>query len=403
MNVFPCAHFLYEDKMEKTFTDDRTRAVIDLNAVRHNYEVIRKTFPDTKIMSVLKADAYGHGISGIAGTCEEYTDAFAVATVEEGERIRKAGAVKPVLVLGPVPEGKIRKAAELDLTFSVGSLEYALLLKTVLSENGLTASCHIKADTGFNRTGFRFRAPYADMSESMLSLQKILQVMRMPELKVTGTYTHLPVPESDFYEDAAFTERQIYSFRLLTEKIREEGFDPGICHVYSTGGALSAKGPLFDMVRVGMMVYGQCDTKEHYRDLGLRQAIRWSAGLVGITEINEGETVGYGRTFTALCPTTLGVVSCGYADGYRRCYAGLSVLCGGKKVPIAGRICMDFMMIDITDVEDAYIGMEVVLLGKEGDEEITAIDIAGERDSTCGEVTAAISSRVERMYTGHGE
>lgn len=384
--------------MNSAFTDDRTRAVIDLSAVRHNYEVIRKTFPDVKVMSVLKADAYGHGISGIAAVCDSLTDAFAVATVEEGERIRAAGAQKPVLVLGPVPEGKILKAARLGLTFSVGSLEYALMVRTILSENGLTADCHIKADTGFNRTGFRFRAPAGDLSESMFSFQKILQVFRMPELHVTGTYTHLPVPESDFPEDAAFTASQIASFELLTEKIREAGFDPGICHVYSTGGALAAAGPLFDMVRVGMMVYGQCDTPEHYRKLGLRQALCWSAKLVGITEINEGESVGYGRAFTALRPTTLGIVSCGYADGYRRNYAGLSVICGGVRVPVIGRICMDFMMIDLTGLEDIYTGMEVVLLGRDGEEEITAIDIAALRDSTCGEVTAAISSRVERYY-----
>ena len=307
-------------------------------------------------------------------------------------------AVELVLILGPVPFGKIEAAAGLDLTFSVGSLEYALLLKTVLSEKGLTAGCNIKIDTGFNRTGFRFRAPAGDLSESMISLQKILQVFGMPELTVTGTYTHLPVPESDFPEDREFTAHQIESFKLVTEKIREAGYDPGIRHVYSTGGALSAQGCLFDMVRVGMMVYGQCDTLEHYHELGLTQAMRWSANLSGITKIREGETVGYGRAFTAMRPTTLGVVSCGYADGYRRNYAGLSVICGGKKVPVVGRICMDFMMIDITDVEDAYVGMEVVLLGKDGDEEITAIDVAGLRESTCGEVTAAISPRVVRYY-----
>lgn len=384
--------------LENTRINDRTRVVINLSAIKNNYRVIRSAFKGIRIMSVLKADAYGHGISDIAGTCDPLTDAFAVATVEEGERIRNAGAVKPVLILGPVPVGKMEAAARLDLTFSVGSLEYALLLKTVLSENGLTASCNIKVDTGFNRTGFRFRAPAGDLSESMISLQKILQVFRMPELNVTGTYTHLPVPESDFPEDRLFTAHQIESFRMVTEKIREAGYDPGICHAYSTGGALSAEGGLFDMVRVGMMVYGQCDTLEHYHELGLTQAIRWSANLAGITEIREGETVGYGRAFTAMRPTTLGVVSCGYADGYRRNYAGLSVICGGKKVPVVGRICMDFMMIDITDVEDAYVGMEVVLLGKDGDEEITAMDIAGQRDSTCGEVTAAISPRVVRYY-----
>ena len=399
--------------IEETYGRDRTRAIIDLDAIRNNYAVIRKTFPGQKIMSVLKADAYGHGISGIGAVCDELTDQFAVATVEEGRRLRETGAGKPVLLFGPVPEGRIAEAARLNLTFSVGSFAYAMKLKTVLAAEGLRAECHIKIDTGFNRTGFRFRESGAPEdrpgraesfapSSSELVIRQILMIGQMPELKITGIYTHLPVPESEFGEDVEFTDLQLKRFREAVRRLKEAGLDPGLTHALSTGGALARTKDVFDMVRVGMMVYGQCDTAEHYRELGLRQAMTWSADLIDVVDIAEGETVGYGRTFTAQRPTVLGVVSAGYADGYRRNYQGLTVLCGGKRVPIVGRICMDFLMIDLTEVEDPGPGMEVLLLGsmetEEGREEITAIDIADARESTCGEVTAAINERVPRYY-----
>jgi len=410
-------------KIEETCIYDRTRAIVDLDAIRHNYEVIRKRFPGQRVMSVLKADAYGHGISGIAAVCEEYTDMFAVATVEEGQRIRKAGAKKPVLLFGPVPEGKIIQAAQRKLTFSVGDFAYAMKLDSMLRTAGLTADIHVKIDTGFNRTGFRFRETGTEMSRagraesfspsaSGMAFQQILMCFKLKALHVTGVYTHLPVPESEFGEDVEFTKTQIARLSEAVCRIREAGFDPGIVHAFSTGGALKwngreAEDPVgqFDMIRVGMLVYGQCDTREHYLELGLRQALRWSANVIDIEEIAPGETVGYGRTFTAERPTVLGVVSAGYADGYRRNYQGLDVLCGGRRVPIVGRICMDFMMIDLTDVEEPFPGMEVVLLGtqegEDGEEmEITAIDIAEARESTCGEVTASINARVPRYYIG---
>jgi len=410
--------------VEKTYENDRTRAIVDLDAIRNNYTVIRKTFPGQLVMSVLKADAYGHGIRGIAAVCDERTDWFAVATVEEGERLREAGAKKPVLLFGPVPEGCITEAARLGLTFSVGSMAYAMKLRAALVAEGLTADCHIKIDTGFNRTGFRFRESGApedaagraesfSPSASGMMVQQILMISRMKELNIKGVYTHLPVPESDFCEDVEFTKTQIDRLQEAVRRLREAGLEPGVVHAFSTGGALHWKGTeaedlvcRFDMIRVGMMVYGQCDTAEHYKELGLKQAMTWSANVIDVVDIAEGETVGYGRTFAAQRPTTLGVVSVGYADGYRRNYQGLTVLCGGKRVPIIGRICMDFLMIDLTDVEDPGIGMEVILLGsqegEEGAEEITAIDIADARQSTCGEVTAAINERVPRYYVDRG-
>jgi len=395
-----------------TYQRDRTRVIIDLGAIRHNYEMIRKAFPGVLIMSVLKADAYGHGISGIAAGCDQYTDQFAVATVEEGRRIREAGAKKPVLLLGPVPEGRITEAAKLGLAFSVGSLAYALRLKTELEKEGLQADIHIKIDTGFNRTGFRFREagdggrPEGSFvpTEDELMMQQLKLLFQIPQLKVKGIYTHLPVPESDFQEDVAFTDLQLARFGRVIERLKEAGLDPGVVHALSTGGALARPGDLFDMVRIGMMIYGQCDSLQNARKLGLRQAMQWSSQLVAVEEVAEGESVGYGRTFIADRPLILGVVSVGYADGYRRNYQGLEVLCGGKKVPVIGRICMDFLMIDLTEVDEPEVGMQVVLLGSmEGEDgerlEITAIEIAAAADSTCGEVTAAISPRVPRYYT----
>lgn len=389
-------HLLHGDKkMNEILNSERTAAVISLEAIQNNYAAIRKAFPGQKILSVLKADAYGHGISGIAALCSAYTDQFAVATVEEGARLRAAGADKPTLLFGPVPEGKIAEAARLGLTFSLGSLSYAQKVQEILSREGLKADCHLKIDTGFNRTGFPYRQG-EDRAEAVL--QELLQVYSLSCLQVKGTYTHLPDPESDDPEEVAFTDLQLSSFREVIAKIRAAGFDPGICHALSTGGALKRKEDKFDMIRVGMLVYGQCDSLEHAKELGIRQALRWSSRVAAIREIAPGETVGYGRTFRAQRPTRLGVVSVGYADGYRRNYQGLEVLCGGKRVPILGRICMDFLMIDLTDLPDPKEGMEVVLLGSQGDEEITAMEIAAARESTCGEVTAAINERVPRYY-----
>ena len=416
----------YRMELKDSCSNDRIRAVVDRNAIRHNYKVIRELFPRQKIMSVLKADAYGHGITGIAAVCEEYTDQFAVATVEEGRRLREAGAKKPVLLLGPVPEGRIAEAAELGLTFSVGSLAYAMKIRSVLAAAGKSAACQLKVDTGFNRTGFRYRDPGKSLpgnnggscrsgvctapfspSESEMAFQQMQMVFRFRELQVTGIYTHLPVPESDFPDDAEFTEFQLACFREAVRRLRLVGCEPGLVHAFSTGGAMTARSrgseELFDMIRVGMMIYGQMDASTPGGDIGLIPALKWSANLISTEEIAEGETVGYGRMFTAEKPVLLGVVSAGYADGYRRNYQGLHVLCAGHRVPVIGRVCMDFLMIDLTDVPEAEPGMEVVLLGSQEDEngtvsEISASRVAAKTDSTCGEVTAAISGRVPRYY-----
>lgn len=378
--------------MENTL---RVKAEISLSDIRHNYAALRRHYGEgVKILSVLKADAYGHGVSGIAKTCDELTDYFAVATVEEAERIRTAGGVKPILLFGPAPEGRIADAARIGITFAIPSLEYARTVQQILKAEGLTACAHLKIDTGMNRVGIRWRDGLE--AEVMAALEEIYA---MDTLQITGIYTHLPVPDNYNDDDDAFTAEQIRLFRAACDALTAKGYDVGLRHCSSTGGSIAHPDYIFDMVRIGMMVYGQCDTLEHTARIGLRESLRWVTSVIQVETLKKGEYVSYGRTFRADKDMVIGTLSCGYADGYRRCYNKNEVLAGGKRVRILGRICMDFMIIDLTDVEDPHVGMEVVLLGSQGEEHVSAIEIAAKNESTCGEVTAAINQRVPRIYT----
>lgn len=375
-------------------TTHRTYAYIDLDAIRHNYSVIRTQFPEQKVMSVLKADAYGHGVTGILPACDENTDYYAVATFDEFKAIRQWGSRKPVLLFGLLPLGLVEEAARLGMTFSVGNVEYARKLCAILGAAGLTADCHVKIDTGMNRTGIRWRA-----GQEAAAREALKEIFTMKELRVTGTFTHMGCADSEEASDLEFTKLQFDRFCAALQAISDMGFDPGIRHCCATGGSFIHPDYRLDMVRTGMMVYGQSDSLAHYRQLGQKQAIRWCSHIVDISPLPAGEAVSYGRTFVADRDMTVGVVSCGYADGFRRCYQNWGwVLVGGKRVRILGRICMDFMLVDLTDLPDTAIGAEVVLLGTQGEDEITPMEIAAAVTSTCGEVTAAITQRVRKYY-----
>lgn len=378
---------------------ERTCAEISLDAIRHNYAAIRNAFGKTKVMTVMKADAYGHGIRGMLPACDPSVDWYAVATMEEGREIRQWGSKKPVLLFGPVPAGQMAEAAALGLTFTVGSLAYARLLESKLRESGQTADIHLKIDTGLNRTGFRWRD---DTAEQVLP--ELETVCAMDCFHVTGTYSHLACPEPDEPEDVWFTEQQVKRYEAACAAMTEKGLPLGLRHIASTGGALKHPDYRFDMVRVGMMVYGQCDSVENAKKHDLIPALCWKTYITQIETLKQGEWVSYSRTFRAERDMVLGVVSCGYADGYRRAYQNWGkVLVNGKVVRTLGRVCMDYLLIDLTDIENPEVGMEVVLLGRQGDGEISVIELAEAMGSTCGEVTAAIGKRVVRHYLDGGQ
>ena len=373
---------------------ERTWVQIDLEAMNQNYTAICRAFPGVQIMTVLKGDAYGHGIAGILPVCDRHTDAYAVATMEEGAVIRKQGSRKPVLIFGPVPTAQMAQAASLELTFTLGSLAYAKQLSDSLQAAGLTATCHIKIDTGLNRTGIRWRE-----STWQNALAELEEIYALPALSITGAYTHFACPESEDAEDTAFTQRQFDRFMDACKKLEEKGYRVGLKHCCATGGAIAHPEFRLDMVRLGMMVHGQCDTLEHKQQLGLKETLCWKSRIIQLEDTQAGEDISYGRTYRTDRQTLVGVVSCGYADGYRRSYQKFAVaLVGGQKVPVLGRICMDYLLVDVTDVPGVKLGDEVVLLGSQGNETISAIAISDAVGSVCGEVTGAISARVPRYY-----
>ena len=368
----------------------RTVAKIDLSAIRHNGEICQRTFPNKKILSVLKADAYGHGIAGVMPAYETFSDYYAVATVEEGLLVRQQ-TLKPVLLFGAAPEGQMVLAAEHKLTFTVGSKEYADRLAEKLTAAGLTADCHLKIETGLNRSGVRWRDP-------VMAMETIRSIHSHKCFRFTGTYTHFACGEGQEPWELEFTNLQFTRLTQAITAMRQEGLETGLCHCCSTGGSLAHPEYQMDMVRLGMMPMGMSYSDESVNDLGLIPAMKWVSYICQIEELPAGDAVSYGCMFRAEKPMRIGMVTCGYADGYRRAYSGKTqVLINGKKANTIGRIAMDCMMIDLTDV-DAKVGDEVILLGSDGNHSISAQQLMQYGESVSGEVTAAISQRVKRIY-----
>ena len=379
-------------KMEKMFQQHRNYTEINLAAIRHNGAIARKLFPEQKILSVLKADAYGHGITGVLPAYETFTDWYAVATVEEAERVR-CGSEKPVLMFGPVPQARMVDCARMNLTFTVGSLDYAGRLSEVMQAAGLAAKCHLKIDTGLNRSGIRWRDPG-------ISMKEILKILDLPNLEFTGTYTHLACGEGQLDWEVAHTALQMDRFYEACEYISKAGYDTGIRHCCSTGGALVNPQHRLDMVRLGMLPMGMSYTDESVDECDLIPALNWISFVAQVENVAAGDPVSYGCTFRAQRDMKVGIVTCGYADGYRRVYSNKShVLVGGKRVPVIGRVAMDYLMIDLTDIADPRVGMEVTLLGSDGSNRVTALELSQYGEGVSGEVTCVISNRVPRIYT----
>ena len=377
---------------EPTCCDVRTYANIKLDAIRHNGVIAKEIFPEQKILSVLKADAYGHGIAGVLPAYETFTDWYAVATVEEALEIRKVSG-KPVLLFGPVPEHQMVPAAQKGITFTVGSLDYGCRLSRNMKDAGLIADCHLKIDTGLNRSGIRWR-------ESGEALNEIRTLRQCEGIVFTGTYTHLACGEGQEPWEAAHTKLQMDRFFAACTAMEQEGIPIGIRHCCSTGGALVNPEYRLDMVRLGMLPMGMSYSDESVEELGLIPALTWYSFVAQIENVKTGEPIGYGCTYHAHRDMKVGIITCGYADGYRRVYSNKShVLVNGRKVPVIGRVAMDYLMVDLTDVGDVPIGQKVILLGRDGHNSVTAQELSRYGESVSGEVTCVISRRVPRIYT----
>lgn len=374
----------------KPSTSARSRAWIELDAgaLRHNLAVLRDRLPaGCTLMAVVKANAYGHGAAEIARLCAaEGVDAFAVATAQEGEQLRRAGICGTILVLGYSGPELVPLLARCRLTQTVVSAEHARLLDGC----GRRLQVHLKLDTGMHRLGI----PWDDAAS-------LASIYACQNLKVTGTFTHLARAGQRTLEGEHATKEQLACFRTATERLRCAGFDPGALHVQSSYGLLNYPEVTCAYVRLGIALYGCLSAPgDHPRlSLPLRPVLALRARVVQVRALRPGEAAGYDGDFTAVRPCRVAVLAIGYADGWPRClsHGAGQVLLHGKPVPVAGLICMDQMLVDVTEVPDVRPGDIATLIGRDGDTELTAAQAARDAGTIANELLSRLGPRLERI------
>jgi alanine racemase len=364
-----------------------TVAEIDLAAILENLKTLRSALrPETEVIGIVKADAYGHGLVEVSRTLATAgVRRFAVAIVEEAMALRDAGVPGRFLVLGAPLLEQAEEIAANDFEAMVSDLQFAQLLNATARRRGRVVGVHLKFDTGMGRLGF-------SLDEAVGAAR---QVADMPSLRIVGAMTHFPT--ADVPEDRKFTREQVESLRLLRARLEEAGIHIPLWHAANSSAALTLPESHFDAVRPGLALYG--GLRRDLTPLIFRQAMSLKTRIVQIRELPEGHSVSYGRTFVARRPTRVGVLPIGYADGLSRAHSNKGfVLVRGRRAPIAGRVCMDMTMVDVTDIRTAAPGDEAVIYGRQGDEEITLRGAAESLGTIPYELMTAIGSRVPRTY-----
>lgn len=373
----------------------RTWAEIDVDALRHNADQVRKRFP-VPLMFVVKADAYGHGAAMCAAATERHVDMFAVATPKEGMELRAAGIAKPILLLGAAFEW-MDEAIRNDLTLTLYSAEYAEKAREAARRLGKKAACHVKIETGLNRLGFRVREESLEQDAA-----PVRALYDVPELAVNGIYSHFSASDSADPDDIAFTDAQVRTFTRLVSFLEAGGVNPGLRHLCASQAVLHRPDAHLDMIRSGILVLGVYYDEQTILDLDLRPAMSWKARVISLRDIRAGESVSYGRRFRAPRDMTIALVAAGYADGYKRCFGNRArVLAHGRSAPVVGNICMDYFLVDASGIPLSE-GEAVTLMGADGGERIWINELGRFNSDIDVEVTLGMSRRVPRVYCSAG-
>ena len=373
----------------------RVYAEINLDCIASNMRIIRQmTPPARKVMAVVKANGYGHGAVETAKTAlYNGADWLGVAICEEGAALRENHIYAPILVLGYSPEPLFDLIIRHGLTQTVFSHGMAQALSKAALAHGKKADVHVKIDTGMSRLGF-LPGPEA--------AREIAGITEMPGLNVTGVYTHFAQSDP---KEAEFTYEQYGRFREFLAELENIGVRIPFSHVANSGAILNFPGLEADMVRAGIILYGLWPSEDGvFAGLGFEPALTLKTQISLIKRVPAGVSVGYGRTFYTARPSDVATVPVGYADGFsRRMAAGGRVLVGGRYAPIAGAICMDQFMIDVTDIPGVRAGDEAVIIGAQGGNSISAEEVAAVSGTVNYEIVCGIGKRVPRVYVKNGE
>ncbi len=368
-----------------TATPERARALVDLGAVRHNARVLAATAGSARLMAVVKADAYGHGAARVAAAAMEGGAAcLGVHTAGEVEELRAAGIDAPVLVLGPLTGGEWRRvaAAGAEVTaWSVPGLRAAL-------DAGVPGA-HLKIDTGMGRLGIPPAGAPA-LADAALAMG----------VRVTGVMTHFATADETSGANAGFMREQLIRFRAAVRQVRER-FPDAVVHAANSAATMREPEARLDMVRCGIALYGCSPFGDDAAARDLRPVMSLVSYIGSVRTLHSRDSVGYGRTWRAARGTRVGLVPVGYADGYARMLGNRShVLVAGRRVPVIGTISMDQLTVDLGPESTEGVGEPVVLLGADGDERITAEELAGLRGTISYEVVCGVGPRIPRVHRG---
>lgn len=368
---------------------DRTYVSVDLGAIRHNIMQERKKLDkDTKILAVVKADAYGHGAVPVSKALYDLVDAYGVATIEEGIELREAGIDKMILVLGYTGICHFSDLIGYDISQTVYSYEMAEELNKEALRLGKKARIHIKLDTGMGRIGF---------SPKKENIMVIKQISQLPGIDMEGIFTHFARADETSLEPVKEPLRQ---YREFSDALEKKGVKIPIHHAANSASIMRFKESNMDMVRSGITTYGMYPSEEVEKELlDIRPAMEWKACISYIKEVPAGTPIGYGGTYVTEKTATIATVAVGYADGLKRDLSGKGhVLVCGKKAPIRGRICMDQFMIDVSDIPEAKAGDYVTIFGRDGGEFLPVEEVAELSHSFNYEYVCGITGRVPRKY-----
>lgn len=364
---------------------------VDLDQLGRNIEKILSQLDDSELFAVVKADAYGHGdyqVSKVA--LEKGAKGLAVATVDEGVRLRKAGMKSPpILVMGGIYlSSEIRKVVEHDLQQAVNSKELVEKISDYSKEVGKVTPLHINVETGMGRLGA--------FMEKSLNIAEHIEELDNVELK--GVMTHFSVADSD---DKSYTYSQLNRFKRFLKELKRRGFDPEVVHAANSAGTIDVPESHFDIVRVGLAMYGMYPSPS-VRKIDIKPIATWKTKIVFEDVMEEEIDISYGRLYTAEEGEKIAILPVGYGDGYSRAMTGKAdVLINGKRFPVVGAICMDSSAVSVDD--SCEMGDEVVLMGDQEGGMISPEELADWRGTINYEVVTTIGSRVPRCYIKDGE
>lgn len=366
----------------------RTWAEIDTNALIHNFKIIKET-AHTPVCAVVKANAYGHDVNIVAPLLQKAgADFFAVSNIEEAIELRNIGITKPILILGYTPCECVHELAKYNISQCVYSLDYARELSQEAVKYNLEIKIHIKLDTGMSRIGFDCR------NDDLNGINDVIAAENLNGFKLEGVFTHFAVSDRNKRQEDGFTDCQYNRFVKAIDILKSNGIDPEYKHCANSAALCLDRDKHLNMCRAGIILYGLTPSVDLKLPQDFIPVMSFKSVVSQVKQINEGDTVSYGRTFKASKNITVATVSCGYADGYPRLLSNKGyVIINGCRANIIGRVCMDQLCVDVTDIPDVSRGDEVLLFGRD----LPVEELAKEIGTINYEIVCGVSSRVKRI------